>query len=62
MFYYNVTLSYGRLFMASVLTAADTLHLGGAEHIGAYSTEYLDDNTYNIRDEINSLNMDFTCA
>ena len=45
--------------MASMLTAADTLHLGGAEHIGGYSTEDLIDNTYNIRDEINGLNMDF---
>lgn len=51
--------SYGRLFMASMLTAADTLHLGGAAHIGGYSTEDLADNTYNIRDEINGLNMDF---
>ncbi|KAJ5986192.1 hypothetical protein N7451_010557 [Penicillium sp. IBT 35674x] len=59
MFYYNVTLSYGRLFMASMLTAADTLHLGGAEHVGGYSTEDLTDNTYNIRDETNGLNMDF---
>ncbi|KAJ5735058.1 uncharacterized protein N7483_000183 [Penicillium malachiteum] len=57
--YYNVTLSYGRLFMASMLTAADTLHLGGASHVGGYSTEDLDDNTYNIRDTINGLNMDF---
>ncbi|KAJ5751747.1 hypothetical protein N7520_008664 [Penicillium odoratum] len=59
LFYYNVTLSYGRLFMASMLTAADTLHLGGASHVGGYSTEDLTDNTYNIRDEINGLNMDF---
>ena len=54
-----VNISYGRLFMASMLTAADTLHIGGAAHIGGYTTEDLNDNTYNIRDEINGLNMDF---
>ncbi|KAJ5174719.1 uncharacterized protein N7482_000596 [Penicillium canariense] len=59
MVYYNVTVSYGRLFMASMLTAADTLHLDGAEHVGGYHSEDLNDNTYNIRDEINGLNMDF---
>lgn len=45
--------------MTSMLTAADTLHLGGAQHIGGYLTEDLSDNTYNIRDKINGLNMDF---
>lgn len=42
-----------------MLTAADTLHLGGAAHVGGYTTEDLNDNTYNIRDELNGLNMDF---
>lgn len=42
-----------------MLTAADTLNLGGADHVGGYTTEDLLDNTYNIRDEINGLNMDF---
>ncbi|KAJ5693135.1 hypothetical protein N7462_002558 [Penicillium macrosclerotiorum] len=56
---YNVTVSYGRLFMASMLTAADTLHIGGAAHIGGYTTEDLDDNTYNIRDKAAGLNLDF---
>lgn len=45
--------------MASMLTAADTLHIGGAQHIGGYHSEDLNDNTYNIRDAINGLNMDF---
>ncbi|KAJ5552258.1 hypothetical protein N7494_001636 [Penicillium frequentans] len=57
--YYNVTLSYGRLFMAALLTSADTLHIGGAAHSLGYTIEDLDDNTYNIRDEMNGLNMDF---
>ncbi|KAF3386640.1 hypothetical protein F1880_000487 [Penicillium rolfsii] len=59
MAYYNVTISLGRLFMASMLTAADTLHIGGAQHIGGYHQEDLNDNTYNIRDDFNGLNMDF---
>lgn len=42
-----------------MLTAADTLNLAGASHVGGYTTEDLNDNTYNIRDEINGLNMDF---
>ncbi|KAJ5684327.1 uncharacterized protein N7477_000672 [Penicillium maclennaniae] len=57
--YYNVTLSYGRLFTSTMLTAADTAHIGGAGHVIGYTTEDLDDNTYNIRDEMNGLNMDF---
>ncbi|KAI2792564.1 hypothetical protein POX_b02602 [Penicillium oxalicum] len=57
--YYNVTISLGRLFMASMLTAADTLEIGGAQHIGGYHSENLNDNTYNIRDEIKGLNLDF---
>ncbi|KAJ5574258.1 uncharacterized protein N7459_008685 [Penicillium hispanicum] len=56
---YNVTLSYGRLFMTTMLTAADTLHIGGATHTLGFTTEDLSDNTYNIRDEMNGLNMDF---
>ncbi|KAJ5289933.1 uncharacterized protein N7443_010186 [Penicillium atrosanguineum] len=56
---YNVTVSFGRLFMASMLTAADTLGIGGAAHTSGFLTEDLYDNTYNIRDEINGLNMDF---
>lgn len=51
--------SFGRLFMSSMLTAADTLHISGASHIVGYTHEDLNDNTYNIRDEINGLNMDF---
>lgn len=42
-----------------MLTAADTLHIAGASHIGGYRYEDLTDNTYNIRDEMNGLNMDF---
>jgi hypothetical protein len=45
--------------MAAMLTAADTLNIAGASHVGGYILEDLDDNTYNIRDEINGLNMDF---
>lgn len=45
--------------MSSLLTAADTLHIGGASHIGGYLQEDRNDNTYNIRDELNGLNMDF---
>ncbi|KAK5800176.1 hypothetical protein VI817_002388 [Penicillium citrinum] len=56
---YNVTVSYGRLFMASMLTAADTFGISGASHGSGYILEDLKDNTYNIRDEINGLNMDF---
>ncbi|KAJ5103832.1 hypothetical protein N7532_004361 [Penicillium argentinense] len=56
---YNVTVSHGRLFMASMLTAADTINIAGALHGLGYTLEDLDDNTYNIRDEINGLNMDF---
>ncbi|KAJ5386228.1 hypothetical protein N7509_008769 [Penicillium cosmopolitanum] len=56
---YNVTVSYGRLFMASMLTAADTINLRGAPHGTGYTLEDLNDNTYNIRDTINGLNMDF---
>lgn len=52
-------ISLGRLFMAAMLTAADTLNIGGASHVGGYVNEDLNDNTYNIRDEINGLNMDF---
>lgn len=51
--------SYGRLFLASMLTSAETLKISGASHVGGYSAEDLNDNTYNIRDEINGLNMDF---
>ncbi|KAJ5137520.1 hypothetical protein N7526_003753 [Penicillium atrosanguineum] len=57
--FYNVTLSYGRLFTSTMLTAADTAHIGGATHTIGYTTEDLDDNSYNIRDEMNGLNMDF---
>ncbi|KAJ6020520.1 hypothetical protein N7540_006024 [Penicillium herquei] len=57
--HYNVTLSYGRLFTTTLLTSADTLHIGGATHTLGYITEDLNDNTYNIRDTINGLNMDF---
>ncbi|KAJ5086561.1 hypothetical protein NUU61_007868 [Penicillium alfredii] len=57
--YYNTTLSYGQLFMASMLTAADTLHIQGAPRVGSYNIEDLKDNTYNIRDEMHGLNMDF---
>lgn len=42
-----------------MLTAADTLHIGGAEHTGGYTYEDLNDNTYNIRDDLSGLNMDF---
>lgn len=45
--------------MASMLTAADTSNLGGALHGTGYTLEALDDNTYNIRDTVNGLNMDF---
>lgn len=45
--------------MASMLTAADTIKIGGASHIGGYGVEDMNDNTYNIRDRINGLNMDF---
>ncbi|KAJ5156118.1 hypothetical protein N7492_008921 [Penicillium capsulatum] len=57
--FFNVTLSYGRLFTTTMLTSADTLHLSGAEHVGGYTNEDLKDNSYNIRDEMNGLNMDF---
>lgn len=42
-----------------MLTSADTLHIGGATHTLGYTVEDLNDNTYNIRDEMNGLNMDF---
>lgn len=42
-----------------MLTAADTAHIGGATHTIGYTQEDLDDNSYNIRDEMNGLNMDF---
>lgn len=42
-----------------MLTAADTSSIGGATHVIGYTQEDLNDNTYNIRDEINGLNMDF---
>lgn len=42
-----------------MLTAADTLQIGGVSYVGGYSYEDLRDNTYNIRDELNGLNMDF---
>lgn len=45
--------------MASMLTAADTFGISGASHGSGYILEDLKDNTYNIRDEINGLNMDF---
>lgn len=45
--------------MSSLLTAADTLNIGGGSHVLGYTEEELNDNTYNIRDEINGLNMDF---
>lgn len=45
--------------MASMLTAADTINLRGAPHGTGYTLEDLNDNTYNIRDTINGLNMDF---
>lgn len=45
--------------MASMLTAADTLNIAGVSHILGYTYEDLNDNTYNIRDEMNGLNMDF---
>ncbi|KAK1146420.1 hypothetical protein N8T08_003207 [Aspergillus melleus] len=55
---FNTTISYGRLFMSSMLTAASTLNLAGNRVIG-FTTENTDDNTYTIRDETNGLNMDF---
>ncbi|PLB55395.1 hypothetical protein P170DRAFT_39733 [Aspergillus steynii IBT 23096] len=55
---FNATISYGRLFMSSMLTAASTLNLAGNRVIG-FTTENTDDNTYTIRDETNGLNMDF---
>lgn len=42
-----------------MLTSADTLHIGGAVHTLGYTSEDLNDNTYNVRDEMNGLNMDF---
>lgn len=45
--------------MVALLTSADTLHIGGAAHSLGYTIEDLDDNTYNIRDQMNGLNMDF---
>lgn len=51
--------SYGKLFTSTLLTAADTAHIGGATHTLGYLQEDLNDNTYNIRDEMKGLNMDF---
>ncbi|KAJ5888389.1 hypothetical protein N7495_008430 [Penicillium taxi] len=57
--HYNVTLSFGRLFTTTMLTAADTLNLAGTDSQLGYSTEDLSDNSFNIRDKMNGLNMDF---
>ncbi|KAE8151048.1 hypothetical protein BDV25DRAFT_153274 [Aspergillus avenaceus] len=56
---YNSTVSYGALFMTQMLTAANVKKLEGATRVGGWTYEDLSDNTFNIRDEANGLNMDF---
>jgi hypothetical protein len=51
--------SYGHIFMSTLLTAADLQRISGVSHTLGYTLESLDDNTFNIRDEMEGLNMDF---
>ncbi|KAF7718401.1 Uncharacterized protein PECH_008383 [Penicillium ucsense] len=56
---FNVTISYGHVFMSTLLTSADLQRSSGVSHTIGYNVENLDDNTFNIRDEMQGLNMDF---
>ncbi|EAW15029.1 DUF3433 domain-containing protein [Aspergillus clavatus NRRL 1] len=56
---YNATVSYGPLFLTSMLTAADTIRMYGSTRVGGFmSAENVYDNTFNFRDETAGLNLD----
>ncbi|KAF2144855.1 uncharacterized protein K452DRAFT_343342 [Aplosporella prunicola CBS 121167] len=56
---YNVTASYGVLFLLSLLEAADINMVGGYDITFGYIEENIDDDTFNFRDRDNGLNLDF---
>ncbi|KAJ5620837.1 hypothetical protein N7510_004821 [Penicillium lagena] len=55
----NATLSLGRLFMISLLSAAKLDVVVSGSSPNSYTVESLSDKTYNILDDNNGLNMDF---
>ncbi|KAB8203823.1 hypothetical protein BDV34DRAFT_227101 [Aspergillus parasiticus] len=55
----NATLSLGRLFMISLLSAAKLNHVTSGSSPNYFTVEDLYDNTFNILDKNNGLNMDF---
>ncbi|KAF5861920.1 hypothetical protein ETB97_012319 [Aspergillus alliaceus] len=56
---YNATISYGMLFMTQMLTAVNVRSLYGPGRVLGWTIEDRGDNTFNIRDEANGLNLDF---
>ncbi|KAI9929420.1 hypothetical protein MW887_000890 [Aspergillus wentii] len=56
---YNITLSYGNLFMSVILITAETSNVTGTSRMSGWGVENLLENTYNFRDNSTGLNMDY---
>ncbi|KAL1645546.1 hypothetical protein SLS58_003857 [Diplodia intermedia] len=56
---YNVTASYGVLFLTALLGASDLANIGGAPDTAGYADENTLDATFNMRDRAAGLDADF---